>query len=64
MPANSGFRLQGEKVHLKYETHVDKDAMHVIMLSFGPMKIYSLVHELGAEDEEGLPETATGGASC
>ena len=60
MPCNSEFRCQGDKAHLTFKTHVDKDVMHALILSFGPMKIYSFVHEVGDEDEEGYPEDHEG----
>ena len=60
MPRKSDFRFRSEKGHFTYKTHVDKDAMHALMISFGAMKRYSFVHELGAEDEEGYPDDHEG----
>jgi len=57
MPRTPGeFRFNGEKAHFTYKSHMDPTSIHTLMKSFGPLKIYSFVHEIGDEDEEGYPE--------
>lgn len=51
------FRLKCEKVHFTYPTHIDEDAAMALFKSFGTLKLYSFVHELGdAEEDNGYPE--------
>lgn len=46
------FRFQSEKVHLTYKTHLDMNEVKTMLKSKGAVKLYSIVHENGDEEEE------------
>jgi len=46
------YRLKCTKIHLTYKTHVDKDSTMAMLHTFGAMKMWSFVHEVGDEDED------------
>lgn len=46
------FRFQNTKVHLTYKTHVSVETFKRILNKLPPTKMWSLVHEIGDENEE------------
>lgn len=48
----STWRFQGSKMHLTYKTHLSAFDCKLLMQSFGDVKVWSFVHEIGSEDED------------
>lgn len=48
----SNFRFAANKAHFTYKTHIDFADTKALMRTFGDIKIWSIVHEVGDEDEE------------
>ena len=55
MPPAIKFLFQADKAHFTFKTNMDPDRVRARMASFGAIKIYSFVHELGDEEEEYYP---------
>jgi len=46
------YRLNCEKLHLTYKTHIDMDTTMAMLQRFGAIKMWSFVHEVGDEEED------------
>lgn len=49
---SGGFRFAATKAHFTYKTHVDMDHLLDLAKQFGKLKMSSIVHEVGDEDED------------
>jgi len=59
--AKPEFRVNYEKAHFTYPTHINEDAAFALFKSFGELKMISFVHEEGDEHEDaGYPADHVG----
>lgn len=52
---SSRFRLQGNRFHLTYKTHLNLQDLVAFLETKGPLLMYSVVHELGKVAEPTIP---------